>query len=182
MGGQLVNFFVERLVQVFVGPCVRMIAVPCDLGRSLFHTPPLNCGNLDPSRRAAGHSMEPWSQRVFYPKCAASAHQNEKCRLKRVFGVVVVADNPQASTQHHRTVPLDQGRKGDLCRVPAPARKLFEELTIRQSGDNAHVEQRVDVARNGVTPSIWHRSGPLRSAAVFLLIKASSLAKGSSIF
>ncbi len=96
--------------------------------------------------------MKPRSQRVPYPERATFAYQDEKCRLKGVLGVVVVADDPEAGAQNHRTVPLDQGREGDLGRLAAPACKLLQELTIRQSGDNPHVEQRVEMVQDGLAP------------------------------
>ena len=167
---QSVDFFVEHLSDVFTVPCFKTTAVLPARGHSALDDPLPICRNLDPNCRTAGDLMEPRSQRVFYPKLAAAAHQNEKRRLEGVLGIVVVADDPKANAQHHRTMSLDQGGKGDLCRLPAPACKLLKELTIRQSGDNPHVEQRVKVAHDGLAPFVWHRSGPRWSAMVFLLI------------
>ena len=52
------------------------------------------------------------------PEPAALADQDEERGLERVLGVVRVAQHAAADPQHHRPVPLDQGRERRLGRSP----------------------------------------------------------------
>ena len=56
----------------------------------------------------------------------------------------VVQDRP-ADAEHHRAMPLDQGRKGVLGRLVLACRKPFQQLPIRQAPDGADLEQRLNV-------------------------------------
>ena len=74
-------------------------------------------------RRPVGDPVQPGADRVADPERTPSTGQDQERRLKRVAGVVLVAQDGQAGAQDHRTVPIDQGRERHLSVVTAPCRE-----------------------------------------------------------
>src|SRR5262249_47945228 len=55
------------------------------------------------------------------------ADEDEEGGLKRIFGVVVVVENPATDAPHHRSMPLDKGRKRRLITT---ADEVLQQLPI----------------------------------------------------
>jgi hypothetical protein len=175
---QPVDRLVEGLHDVVGDPRSGTCSVSRHFRQMSFgRTPPTGC-NFDANRGPTSDPMKPRSQRLPYPERATLACQDEERRLKGVLGIVIVTDDPKAGAQHHGTMPLDQGREGDLGSLAAPAGKLLQELTVSQSGNDPHVEQGVEMVQDSLARSIFHSSASLATPSVSP-IKAAQKAKGS---
>jgi hypothetical protein len=102
------------------------------------------------------HAKEPARQRVTPPDCAGSSHQNQEGGLKRILGVVEVAQDILADSLHHRTVPFDQGGKGRF--IPA-AHEELEQLPIALAGNGTDVKEDPKLATRRGVMNIGHGSG-----------------------
>ncbi len=66
------------------------------------------------SRDPQSHGMEPRTERIPHPQQSRLVDQDEEDGLEGILGVVLVAQRRAADAQHHRSVPLDQGRERQL--------------------------------------------------------------------
>ena len=82
--------------------------------------------------------------------------QNQKRRLERILGVVVVAQHLVADPLHHRPVPLDQRRER---RFVSTGHEHVEQLPVGETGNRADLEQHSKVSICNGVMSIGHRSG-----------------------
>ncbi|HTU92817.1 MAG TPA: hypothetical protein VMF69_22235 [Gemmataceae bacterium] len=75
---------------------------------------PLPFAGADPRfvSQAIGDGVEPTAYRIAFADRAGFARQHQKCRLENVLGVVMIAEDGAAQSQHHRRMALDQGGEG----------------------------------------------------------------------
>ena len=78
----------------------------------------------------------------------------ERC-LERVLGIVIVADYAAADAKHHCAVAIHQGCKGRFGGLVATASEVLEELTIRHTRHNAHIEESLEVSQGGFAVFVW---------------------------
>ncbi len=57
------------------------------------------------------HTMKPRSKQARIANGAGLLHQDQERRLKRIFGVMRITQNPSAHAQDHRPVTCDQRLK-----------------------------------------------------------------------
>jgi hypothetical protein len=62
-------------------------------------------------RHPTGDAEEPVRERRLKFQTLCTAGQNEKDRLKRIFGQLIVRNGSATDPPHQRTVPLDQFRE-----------------------------------------------------------------------
>ncbi len=94
------------------------VVIACDFlfrsrNRPQFNLAPIRVG-FGTQRHPKRNAVQPPAQRVMVPDPARPAHQNQKGRLKRVFDVMRLAQDPPADLQHHRSVPSHQLRESRL--------------------------------------------------------------------
>ena len=102
-------------------------------GRAPFVPSPTRGRGTGTRSRAIGHLMQPGAQRIPHPEGASLADQDQERRLECVLGVVRVGQDAPADALHHRPVPLDQDREGELGGVIPIGREPFQELAVGQT-------------------------------------------------
>ncbi len=167
--GQPVDLFLEHGHAII--PVVRIKDKDRPRGdRSRFVLAPASLAVAGPSCHAVCDPMQPRAQRVFHPERPGFLDQDQKGRLKSVIGVMPVAKSAPADAQNHRTVPLDQGREGELGRLGIVRRKPLQKLTVGQVADRPQVEQGVQLSHDNSIRSSSHEGDPRR----FTLPKSNS--------
>ena len=103
-------------------------------------------GEPDPGATSCAQrdAVEPVAQQVGIADRARLPSQDQEDGLEGVFGVVAVAQELTADTEHHRAVPRHQGREGRLAGVALRGEPL-QELPVGKAGDRAAVEERPDL-------------------------------------
>ena len=79
---------------------------------------------------------------------------------KASCGVVRVRQHAAADPQHHRPVPLDQDREGQLGGLAPVGREPLQELAVGQLADGADVEQRPELPPDRPILPDAHRWSP----------------------
>ena len=64
-----------------------------------------------------GDLAQPAAEAVLAPDRPSLADEDQEGGLEGVLGVVGVVEDRAADAQHHRPVPLDQGREGGFVRL-----------------------------------------------------------------
>ena len=105
--------------------------------------------------------MEPRTQRVVHPERAGPAHEDQKGCLESVVSIVGIVEDRAADAEHHRSVPLDQGREGELGAFSVPLLEPLQQLAVGQSADRSHIEERADIPEGSTVLTARHRSGLL---------------------
>jgi hypothetical protein len=81
-----------------------------------------------------GYSMsdaiEPVTDRFGPANGSRPLRQYQESGLESILGIVFVAQNLPAHTEHHPSVPLDECPKGGLV---MPERKILQQLTVGRS-------------------------------------------------
>ena len=105
--------------------------------------------------RTQGDPVEPVAQQVGVADRTSLAGQHEEDGLEGVFGVVAVAQDLPADTQHHRPVPRYQSGEGHFGIGITPAAESIEELAVSQTRDRVALEKRteLDGRERGCSPS-----------------------------
>jgi hypothetical protein len=111
--------------------------------------------------RAVGDAVQPVAHQVAGYDGAGPANQDEESRLKRVFGVVQVAQHAPANAQDHRPVPSDEGREG---RFIAAGKESAQQFAVRQSTTIVHQGGAVQVLENPALETCGHAKAPQRWA------------------
>jgi hypothetical protein len=71
---------------------------------SFLHSPGFQSG-------AVGDSVQPIRNHLSWPDRGCFAGKDKKGCLERIFGVVVIADDSKADSEHHLPVPADERLK-----------------------------------------------------------------------
>ena len=104
----------------------------------------------------------------------SSPNQNEKRRLKRVLGVVPIAEDAPADTQDHRPMALDERGKCELGdRILAPD-KQTQKLPVRQSLERSGREQRLDLLQECTGTTSGHLFFPRVSCHTILTMRPNA--------
>ena len=74
--------------------------------------------------------MEPGADRIAAPNRFGLANQDQKGCLKRIVGLVRVANQAAAQAQNHRTVPFDQNAKRFVTKRIMAGLKTLQELAV----------------------------------------------------
>ncbi len=93
---------------------------------------PSPAADLEPgeTRRAEGNTIEPVAQQVGFTDGTRFPGQDEEGGLEGVLGVMAVAQDLSADTEHHRPVSGHQRGERRFAGVVAPSDEAFEELTV----------------------------------------------------
>ncbi len=126
------------------------------LGRPPFGRPPPPCVAIGADRRAIGDPVQPRAHRVPHPERTAPTRQDEKRRLERVLGLILVVQDRPTGAQNHRAVPFEQGCECELGRRLVPRRELLQQLTIRQAGGRPRVEKPAKTLQTGPVAPSYH--------------------------
>ena len=79
--------------------------------------------------RAVSDAVQPGADAITWPNRRRLAHQDEKRRLKRVFGVVRIGEDTATNAKNHRAVTADEGRERGLFVL---RQKAVEQLAVAQ--------------------------------------------------
>jgi hypothetical protein len=74
--------------------------------------------------------MEPGADQVTGPDGCRLANQHQEGGLEDVFGVMVVAENPPADSQHHWPMANYQALKGGLV---MPFQERLQQLSVAEA-------------------------------------------------
>ncbi len=107
---------------------------------------PIAPAEVDPGaeRDPAGHAMEPSRQRIRIVDRARPAGQQQERRLERILGQVAVGQQMATDAQHHRPMPLDQGRERRLGCLTTVG-ELIEQAAIGRCTQRPDVEERANL-------------------------------------
>ena len=84
--------------------------------------------------------MEPAPDRAAPPDRAGPLRQDQKDRLECILGIVRVTQHVLTDAEHHRPVPLDQGRERPFF---PPGCESSQQRFIRQGTDRPRLEERL---------------------------------------
>src|SRR5262249_50412717 len=104
-----------------------------------------------------GHAVEPVPDLFSRPDTRRLAHQNQKGGLKRVFGILGMADHASADSPDHRGMTPDQGSKS---RLVALANEAVEQLPIRHGIDIAEESDLPQLAHHSLSGTVCHHLLP----------------------
>ena len=138
--------------------------------RGLTAFVPAAPGHVGPGvhRHAPGDAVEPARDRLAASHRAGPARQDEERRLERILGVVRVAQDLAADAQHHRPMPLDQGRESGFGPVIAPVHIPFQELRVGQVPEHPHAVECLQVSEaRRARRTVRHQFGPHRDVATW---------------
>ena len=79
--------------------------------------------------------------------------------MKRVLGVLMVAENSLADTPDHRTVASHESFEGPFVVL---ANVAIEKLDVLKSSERSGDEKGPKLANNALTPVHIHRASPVR--------------------
>jgi hypothetical protein len=97
--------------------------------RALLDLPPPACAGVGLNRDPVRHTVQPARQRTLdRPDRVSLAHQDQERRLKRVLGIIRIAENLPANGQHHRPVALHECLER---RCVTPGRIPLQKVRIR---------------------------------------------------
>ncbi len=104
-------------------------------GRRAFHRPLPGRRGSDAQSRPVGDDVKPGAECFTDPKGGRFSDQDQERRLKRILGVVRIADHRPTDAPDHRRMPLDQRSQDELGTrvVPVLVGRLesVEELPVR---------------------------------------------------
>src|SRR4029079_10999009 len=103
----------------------------------LFRTPP-GLQGPGPQRRSVGNAVQSVADQLAGLERAGLAHQHQEGGLKRVFDVVLMAQDAPADAEHHGAVASDQLLEGRLF---ALGEEPLQQLAIGE------LDVRMEVAR-----------------------------------
>ena len=83
--------------------------------------------------------------------------QHEERRLKGVFGVVMIPEDPAADAPHHRTVTPDEGLERRLFSIGG---EPFQESPIRISAERPDAEEYLEATTDNLHPDSLPYSRP----------------------
>ncbi len=96
--------------------------------------------------RAGRDAIKPVAQPVGVADRARPPRQDEEGGLEGVLGIMAIAQELAADAQHHRPVSGHQRRESGLGpQGPAAADEPLDELAVREPGDRAAGEERLDL-------------------------------------
>jgi hypothetical protein len=160
--GQVIDLLVQDLPGAFIVLGKSTIACPL---HDVVSKSSLPCSRAPCAcRDALGDAEKPARYGRTAPDRPGPACEHQKNGLKRIVGVVRIAQNTPADPENHRAVADHQLFKGRLGRLIAPQDKPVQELRIGQTTDRADVEKPVHLlqrlveraARHGFhTPRFW---------------------------
>ncbi len=107
-----------------------------------------------------GNAIEPPPDRALDANRAGLAHQDQESRLKGVFGIVRIGQNPPADAQHHRSVTLHERGKGKLGRFVATGQESLQKLSVGESAQALRLKKDLNLPRNRASVWLRHRPGP----------------------
>ena len=134
-----------------------------------------------PPRDPAGDAEEPARDRRVFADRAGLPRQDQKRGLERILGVVRVVKHAKADAEHHRAVPVDQGREGDLGGVSGPADEPLDQLAVRQRRGRPDGEERLDASQDRPGFLALHEAHP-RPKRKSTLCRAARRAKAVHLF
>ena len=76
-----------------------------------------------------GHAVQPVGDPLSWHDGSGLADEDEKSSLKRIFGIVLVVQDPATNAHDHRTVPPREGFKSHLI---VPLDEPAQQLTVRR--------------------------------------------------
>jgi hypothetical protein len=92
---------------------------------------------------ATRHAVKPSRECVAVADRMGTPGQDEKGRLKRILGQVVVAKQATANAEDHRPVPFDQRGEREFGDVVGSRQKGLEQPTVSLGAENTQAEQRL---------------------------------------
>ncbi len=113
-----------------------------ELGRNLVLPPPYRTDPRPPCD-AAGHPVQPGSDRVALADRPGPADQHQECGLERVLRLVGVAHQAPAHAQDHRPVTVDQDPERVLARGVAAAAEMIQELAVGERAESPGGQERI---------------------------------------
>jgi hypothetical protein len=128
-----------------VGQVVRHVAVGptrVEFSRAVFGLFAAFRLALGLNRGTKGDAMQPGSERVAHPERSCLAHQHEKGRLEGIARIVIVAQDSQARTPDHRSMPRDQRSERRFRSLTVFERKSLQQLPSGEAGERAGMEKR----------------------------------------
>jgi hypothetical protein len=131
--GKLAQFFIENRPQFVPG----IFGLECGLGavgHRLFPHVSLDSSRTRFAGGFFGHAVKPIADFLAWLDALGIAGQNEKRRLKGIFGIVMVGQDPPADAPNHWPMTLHQRPHGRLF---ASAYVTFEKLSVANSRRSA---------------------------------------------
>jgi hypothetical protein len=125
------------------------------MGNPRFHVAPTSALYPLLIRSTEGNSIEPVSQKAAIPQRCRLLDQYQKCSLERVFGCMLVAQNPSTDSPNHRSVTPDQFPECSLPDLVA-AQELGYELTIGPGTERPPTPQAANLLSCSVAKSRRH--------------------------
>jgi hypothetical protein len=113
-------------------------------------------GDLRLGRRPQGDAVQPTADRVTSADRAGLLGEHQESRLGDILGVMKVAEHIPADVQHHRGVPLDQGREGRFRRCAAPRYEPLQQLSVCQDAHRPLIEKRLKMPRDDIRSCTRH--------------------------
>ena len=97
--------------------------------------------------RAATRAATPYSQLATESSAGSTRlpRQHQEHRLRGIFRVVTIAQDPPADVQHHPPVPFHQHGKRRLRLLGRPVSEPFQQRTVRETRRRATPEQNGDL-------------------------------------
>ncbi len=104
-------------------------------------------GGGDPGlgRNSQRHAVQPAADRLAATDRVGPTCQDQECRLRRVLGIVLVAQHLPADPQDHRPMAIDQRREGRFRRLVPLLCEPFEQLAVGQTAGRTCPEQCLDL-------------------------------------
>jgi hypothetical protein len=127
------------------------------VGNLPFHGAPTSALYPLLVRGSEGNPIEPVSQQATILQRCRFLHQYEKCSLERIFGCMLIAQDPPTDPQNHGTVAPDQFPERSLPDFLA-AQELGYELTIGPGAERPRVPQAVNLLSRAAARSCRHRN------------------------
>ncbi len=132
------DVLIAILPLVLTGPIGGL--APKSSRRPIDRPLPGYCGS-DAQSRPVGDDIKPGAECLSNTEGTRFADQDEECGLKRILGVVRIADQRPADTPDHLGMSLDQRGKDDLGPLVVPVLagglEAIEEFSVRQAGQGA---------------------------------------------
>ena len=107
---------------------------------------------------AVGNAVEPGPDAVAVADDRSAADQDEEGGLEGILDVVLVAEEPAADAQDHRSVPGHERSQG---RLVAAGDEPLEERGLAQAGNGPAAEDPVQLAQDSLRVSAHDDPAPV---------------------
>jgi hypothetical protein len=108
----------------------------------------------------AGYAIEPACNRRASADRTRLAGEDQERGLEGVVGIVGFPEHAPADTQHHRTMPSDQGCESGLTAPITSTQVPFQQVRVACRSNGPAIEERGKAVENGSEALAFHGSSP----------------------